>query len=123
MECPAKTEKSMEIVLDYVAGMLTPAAQIEFEKHLQDCADCRVVVKAQQDVWETLDQWAPAGAVPEVSPEFDARVYARIAQEDAAPLWKRMWWRMSSPAVTISLWKPLVPLAAACAVLAVGLAI
>jgi len=121
MVCPTKTKKSAEILLDYCARTLTPPQQAEFEKHMQDCADCRLLVEAQRDLWETLERWTPAEACPDVSPDFDARLYARIAQEDAAPWWKQWWRRMSRPSAGYSFWKPAVPLAAACAVLAVGL--
>jgi len=119
MVCPTKNEKNAEILFDYAIGKLSPALRSEFENHIADCADCRVAVKAQQDVWEALDQWTPA----EVSPDFDANLFARIAQENAAPQWTQWWRRITQPAALFSFWKPVVPLAAACAVLAVGLVV
>ena len=60
--------------------------------------------------------------MPEVSQRFDARLYARIAEEEAAPVWTRWMRRFFQPAVPVPMWKPAVSLAAACAVLGVGLA-
>jgi ferric-dicitrate binding protein FerR (iron transport regulator) len=68
-----------------------------------ECPDCRALAR----VWERLDEFA----APEVTPGFDARLYARIAAEEKrrASGWRRWGWR------------PLVPLAAAAAVAAVVL--
>lgn len=66
-----------------------------------ECADCRGLAT----VWERLDEFA----VPEVTPGFDARLYARIAAEEA----RRPWWLRL-------LWPPVAPLVAA-SVVAVAL--
>lgn len=68
-----------------------------------ECPDCRALAR----VWERLDEFT----VPEVTPGFDARLYARIAAEETRRTsgWRR--W----------VWRPLVPLAAAAAVAAVVL--
>jgi anti-sigma factor RsiW len=117
MVCPRKVNKNAEILMDYCAKTLDPAQALEFEKHLEECADCRGVVEAQREVWEILDRWKPAP----VSANFDARLHARIAREETAPQWRRWWWRVMHPAEPFSVWKPAVSLAAICAVLAVGL--
>jgi anti-sigma factor RsiW len=96
-----------EILLDYCAGTLEPARAAEVREHIEGCADCRRLVEAQRDVWSALDRWTAV----EVSPDFDARLYARIAREQAKPAWIE-WLR--------PLWKPALPLAVACAVLVVG---
>src|SRR5450755_2908694 len=59
-----------------------------------ECAACRGFAA----VWERLDEFA----VPEVSQGFDARLYARIAAEEARRPW---WYRL--------LWPPVAPVAAA----------
>jgi hypothetical protein len=59
-----------------------------------ECADCRGIAA----VWERLDEFA----APEVTPGFDARLYARIAAENARRPW---WYRL--------LWPPVAPVAAA----------
>ena len=59
-----------------------------------ECADCRGFAA----VWERLDEFA----APEVTPGFDARLYARIAAEETRRPW---WYRL--------LWPPIAPVAAA----------
>jgi hypothetical protein len=59
-----------------------------------ECADCRGFAA----VSERLDEFA----APEVSPGFDARLYARIAAEEARKPW---WYRL--------LWPPIAPVAVA----------
>jgi len=116
MICAMEGKKGAEVLLDYVARKLDSARAAEFEKHMESCGDCRRAVNAQREVWGALDQWTAAP----VSADFDARLYARIAREEAAPVWQRWLRRVFQPAVPVAIWKPAVPLAAACAVLVFG---
>jgi len=116
MICPMKTE-STEILMDYCAGTLEADRLTEFERHMEACGDCGRFTVQQRDLWDSLDRWTPNP----VSPDFDARLYAKIAQEEAGPLWQQWWRRISRPAVPFMAWKPAVSLAAACAVLTLGL--
>src|SRR5437016_1317586 len=84
MNCPTETN-STDVLLDYCAGKLDRARAAEFAKHIEACDGCWRVVKAQREVWGALDGWTPM----EVPPGFDARLYARIAQEQALPSWRR----------------------------------
>ena len=118
MECPIY-KNAAEIIIGYCAGTLEPRQRAEFERHFNGCAECSRVVNAQREVWETLDRWTP----PAVSQDFDVRLYARIAREDAAPGWVRWLRRMFQPPVPRAAWKPAVSLAVACAVLAAGLVV
>lgn len=117
MNCPTKRNEDAEILLDYCAQKLSPLQTAEFEVHLKQCSDCSQLVAAQKEVWGALEEWTPL----EVSSNFDARLYARIAQEQAAPAWQVWMRRIFSPAVPYAMWKSAVPMAAACAVLAAGL--
>jgi len=108
MMCPTKDKQSAEILLEYCAGTLDPDRALEFEKHAAQCAECGRQVASQRALWQTLDHWTPA----EISPDFDARLYARIAREEAAPQWKR-WFTWG--------WKPALLMAAACAAIVIGL--
>ena len=63
---------------------------------------------SQRALWHTLDQWTPA----EISPDFDARLYARIEREEAVPLWKR-WLAWG--------WRPALVTAVAAAAIVIGL--
>jgi len=67
------------------------------DKHGPDveCADCRGFAA----VWERLEGFE----APEVSPGFDARLYARIAAEEArSPWWYRLLWPPIAPVVAIA---------------------
>jgi hypothetical protein len=119
MNCPTNKNEDAEILLDYCAQTLSPLQTAEFEIHLKQCADCSRLVEAQKEVWGALEVWTPAP----VSINFDARLYARIAEEQAAPAWQRWLGRIFKPALPYPLWKSAVPLIAACALLAVGLTV
>jgi anti-sigma factor RsiW len=108
MMCPTKDKQNAKILLEYCAGTLDPDRALDFEKHAAECAGCGREVASQRALWQTLDQWTPA----EISPDFDARLYARIAREDAAPLWKK--WLVWG-------WKPALVTAAAGAAILIGL--
>lgn len=119
MNCPTKRNEDAEILLDYCAQTLSPPQTAEFEIHLKQCADCSRLVEAQKEVWGALDAWTPAP----VSVNFDARLYARIAEEQAAPTWQNWLRRIFQPPLPYPLWKSAVPLVAACLLLAAGLSV
>jgi anti-sigma-K factor RskA len=101
MICLSKNEQGAELLAGYLAKTLDPARMAELDRHIRECSDCRGLAT----VWERLDEFA----VPEVTPGFDARLYARIAREEArASGWRRLWRN--------GLWRPIAPLAAAAAV-------
>jgi anti-sigma factor RsiW len=102
MICLTKNEQGAELLTGYLAKTLDAAAMAELDGHIQECAECRGLVS----VWEKLDEFA----APEITPGFDARLYARIASEES----RRPWWRRL-------LWRPAVPLVAAGALVALGL--
>jgi anti-sigma-K factor RskA len=116
MTCAIKSKNGAQTLTDYCAGALDAAAAAAFETHVSECAECRRVVDAQREVWNALGQWTP----PAVSNDFDARLYARIRQEETIPAWRRFARNLFSPPVPWAFWKPAVSLTAACAVLAVG---
>jgi len=109
--------KNKNVLIDYCSGALNEAQAREVEQHIAICGECRRTVEAQNELWRALDQFAP----PQVSVRFNAGLYARIAEEDCAPLWKRWMRRVFEPAVPVAIWKPAVSLAAVCAVLTFGL--
>ena len=102
MTCFAKDRAGAEVLMDFCSGMLDPAQAAGVEQHIRECSGCREAVDAQRGLWQTLDAWKPI----EVSRDFDARLYARIAQADAEPWYLRMW-------------KPVVSVAALATVVAV----
>ena len=101
MTCLSKNEKGPELLAGYLAKRLDPAQTAEMDRHFAECPDCRGFLTA----WERLDEFD----APEVTPGFDARLYARIAAEEA----RRPWWRRL-------MWGPVVPLAAAAALIAIA---
>jgi anti-sigma-K factor RskA len=108
MICLTNHKDGAGILVEYLSRTLDAQRTAELDRHMVDCAECRRLV----GVWNQLDELE----APEVSPDFDARLYARIAQESSAPWWKKMW---SGEGVW---WKAGVP-AAACAALMVALLI
>src|ERR1043166_9064952 len=117
MDCLLNARDGAETLIDYCAGTLDAARFAEFEQHVSSCGECRRMVEAQRSVWTSLDE-LPASTFD--ASRFDQKLYARIAREDAAPWWQRMWRNLSHPAMPWDAWKPAVSLAAACAVLTVG---
>lgn len=103
MDCPRKDVDSFTRL---AAGQLDAAEAAALEAHLRDCAECRAAAEAQRALWGALDEWRAAP----VSEDFDARLYARIAAEEAEP-----WWRRILEALRPFSWKPAISVAAACA--------
>lgn len=102
MRCPIEAGNDAEM-LAFASGGLTPAEQEAFELHMAECGECRQRAEAQKVVWSALDAWES----PSVSEDFDGRLFARIAEENRRPWWRREWFS----------WKPALPVAAACAAL------
>jgi hypothetical protein len=119
MDCLKNTREGAEILMDYCARKLDSERVAEIDGHIADCAECRGVVVAQRELWETLDQWS----APAVSSNFDAKLYARIASESSEPGWRKWMRRVFQPAAPVAFWKPVVSLAAACAVLTLALVV
>ena len=70
--------------LGYIDGRLKESEKREVEKHLTTCSPCRMRVEEFRAVSGLLDELP----VIEPSPEFDARVHARVAAEPV----KQSWW-------------------------------
>jgi hypothetical protein len=104
MGCPIEDDEGDELILAYGANTLTPQQHIDLERHLGICASCRERAEAQRVVWTALDSWPPTV----VSPDFDDRLFRRIANEQPSA-----WWRQLSPAN----WRSTLPVAVACAAL------
>jgi hypothetical protein len=113
MLCFKDTKEGAGLLLDFCAGKLERARAAEIEQHLANCGVCGELVEKQRSVWDALDQWTP----PAVSTEFNARVYALVAQESSG--WRKWLPGVFQPAVPYSIWKS-AALVAACAVLVIG---
>ena len=77
---------------------------------MHTCKDCAEFRAGQELVWRALDAWEAAP----VTPDFNRRLYQRIEAEAAEPWYKRLF---TSP---MAMWKPIVPLAAACLLVVAG---
>ena len=108
-ECPQKNDDGVELIIAYAARALDPADERAFERHLESCASCREMAAAQRAVWSALDDLPP---LP-VSPNFNAKLYERIAAEQQSPWWQRLIRADWS-------WRPAMPVAAAGAVLMIA---
>src|SRR5579871_4240318 len=115
MDCTV-SKKQPEIILDFCAGSLDSAQAVEFERHLHNCGECARLVAAQRTVWESLDRLS----APEISADFDTRLYARVAQEDASPVWRKWLNRVLYPPIPVAPWKPALSAIAAAAVITLG---
>jgi anti-sigma factor RsiW len=93
MDCLTKLANGEEILLDYASGALTAPRRRELEQHLDTCPACRELAAAQKELWRTLDAWE----APEPSPDFDARLRARLAA-GPAPRWRAWFARLPWPA-------------------------
>ena len=103
MICFTNRKEGTEILLDYMSGTLDPARSAELDRHVEVCAECRKLVEAQRTVFSALEQFT----APEVSADFDKKLYARIAAD------KSSFWQRLLPATPIAWWKPAVPVALA----------
>lgn len=99
-------ENNSDQLLAYFDGTLPEAERRTLDAHAAQCSDCRALLS----VHTQLD----AFTAPEVSSDFDARLYARIAAEEARPLWNFSSW------LHVSNWKLVIPVTAVAAMLAIG---
>ena len=109
MNCPIKTQENTEWLLEYSAGRLDNERRALVARHMETCPECARFVEAQQRVWHALSQGEP----PAVSAGFDRRLYHRIEGQRAS--WMERLFGPLRP-----LWRPVVPLAAACLLIVAG---
>jgi len=114
MDCPIKTQEDTNWLLDYTAGRLRGERAAQFARHVETCGDCAGFVNAQQVLWNALDQWEPEA----VSMDFDRRLYRRIEESRPSSGFPGMVRRLFHPLQP--LWRPVVPLAAACLLVVAG---
>lgn len=108
MQCPTRDGDQDGQLIAFAAGHLAPQEELAVRRHIANCEPCARFVQAQADLWSTLDEWEPLS----VSPDFDAKVYARIAADIQQPWYKRIF-RYRRPDWAF---RPMMSIAAACAV-------
>ena len=70
-----------EEFLEYLDRRSAPDARSRLDAHLAGCADCRCQLEEMRALGNVLNEWTPAP----VSAGFEARLRARIAEEQPAP--------------------------------------
>jgi predicted anti-sigma-YlaC factor YlaD len=89
MTCLRDNNQGAELLIGQLEGTLSEADRQMLDAHAAECAECRNLLAVQA----TLDL-----PVPEVSSNFDARLYARIAADEA----RKPWWKMWTPIVAVA---------------------
>lgn len=85
MSCPKRTGELADLMA-YATGGGTAQRRAALDAHVAECAECRDLVERQWALWQALECWKP---LP-VPSDFDARLYARIAEDEArGPAWRR----------------------------------
>jgi anti-sigma factor RsiW len=102
MTCLRENNQGSDLLIGYLEGTLPEVDRRELDSHAAECAECRGLLAVQA----TLEEYAPlATLAPEVSAGFDAKLYARIAADEARrPWWDLSWglsWRVLAPAVGV----------------------
>ena len=71
---------------EYIGGLLTPAAQRDFDAHLEICAECKREVNGMLDISGLLESLRPA---EEILPPagFCARVMQQVSRSQAPSFW------------------------------------
>src|SRR5579885_207099 len=82
MGCMKQSQEGARVLIEYCAGALDPVQAAEVERHLESCTDCRELAEKRMELWEALDGWK----APQVSADFDARLYADRAGTGGAVL-------------------------------------
>jgi anti-sigma factor RsiW len=93
-------EQNADLLMAYFENTLTAAERKTVDAHTAECQACRELL----GVHRTMDAYE----APTVAMDFDRRLYARIAAEQAKP-----WWHVAN-------WKLVIPVTAVAAMLAVG---
>ncbi len=110
MNCPIRSQENREWLLDYSAGRLDRERTAMLERHIGTCPVCARFVEEQRVVWDALSQWES----PELSADFNRRLYHKIDQVQPSSWVER---------VLRPLWRPMVPVAAACLLILAGVAL
>lgn len=113
MTCPLQTDNA-DVLLDYCARSLDAERKAMLEKHMESCADCSDMARAQSEIWSAMDLY---DAEP-ISADFDRKLYARIAAVDRVSPWERFWSPVREYLQGQPAWKPVLSVAAASAVVA-----
>jgi hypothetical protein len=94
MMCLRENNQGADLLIGYMEGTLPAEDRRNLELHAAECAECRGLLAVQATLG--LD------VAPEVSANFDAKLYARIAADQARRPWWSLSWKMVAPAVAMA---------------------
>jgi anti-sigma factor RsiW len=83
MSCLLEFDQRAELIVGYGARTLDPDTAAAFKRHIDSCNECRSAAALQKAVWAALDEWHDTP----ISPDFDRRVFQRIATTDRCGGW------------------------------------
>lgn len=92
MTCLRENNQGADLLIGYLEGTLSESDRRELDAHAAECADCQGLLAVQATLGEP---------VPEVSSNFDAKLYARIAADEARRPWWHVSWKVYAPAVGV----------------------
>jgi anti-sigma factor RsiW len=123
MDCPKKSKQMMERINDFALAELSPKSELELLAHVAECEVCRAAYDHAKAVRSLVDRGVEKLVAGEPSPQFMARLRARIAAEPAPKRWSWDAWRIWEQASRqpLSYAAGAVVLAAILAVLVIGL--
>jgi len=92
MTCLRENNQGADLLMGYLEGTLPESERLLLDQHAVECAECRGLlgVQAMLDV-----------PMPEVSANFDVKLYARIAADEAFRPWWKLSWKVLAPAVGV----------------------
>jgi anti-sigma factor RsiW len=108
MDCQEKSKQIVEQINDFALDELNPNSELELLAHVAECQACRESYDNAKAVRKAVDRSAQRLAEAEPSPEFMAKLRARIASEPAPRRWnwsaetigeERFRWSLSYAAV------------------------
>src|SRR5690242_16818247 len=76
----------VESLEEYIGGDLAPAAQRDFEAHLEACEACKREVNGMLELSGLFGALRPAEAIAP-PPEFCAQVFARVSAQQTSSFW------------------------------------
>jgi putative zinc finger protein len=123
MDCQKKSEQMRERINDFALGELSPKSELELLAHVAECEACREAYDHAEAVRSLVDRGVETLVAGEPSPQFMARLRARISTEAAPKHWSWDAWRIWEPATQrrLSYAAGAVLLATILAILLIGL--
>jgi hypothetical protein len=94
MDCQKKSEQMTERVNDFALGKVSQKSELELLAHVAECDACRKAYNRAKAVRSLVDSGVETLLARVPSPQFTARLRARIAAEPAPERWSWDAWRI-----------------------------